>query len=45
METIKFTQLVFIQNLMEECKLHDGPVTKTSVVSGQVLIKGDGFEW
>ena len=40
--TIKFTQPVFIKKLNEECKVPDGPVSMTSAVAGQVLIKGDG---
>ena len=40
--TIKFTQPVLIQKLIEEYKPSYGPMSKTPVVAGQVLVKGDG---
>jgi hypothetical protein len=40
--TVKFTQPVLIKKLNEEYKVPEGPVSKTSAVAGQVIVKGDG---
>jgi hypothetical protein len=40
--TVRFTQPVLIKKLNEEYEVPEGPVLKTPVVAGQVLVKGDG---
>ena len=39
---VKFTQPVLVQKLEDEFDFPDGVPPKTSVVAGQVLVKGDG---
>jgi len=40
--TVKFTQPVLIKKIKEKYKMFDSPVSKTSMVASQVLVKGDG---
>ena len=39
--TIKFIQPVLIMKINDDKKMSDGPVSKTSAVASQVLVKGD----
>jgi hypothetical protein len=40
--TVKITQLVLVQKLVEEDKPSSGPVSNTPAVASQVLMKSDG---